>query len=188
MPDPGGGDLPPSASPACTDWVVDDFDGGAGVEMRWGYRDNPETDGAPFAELLPVPTPDGSTHALRAGFEFEEPTSIDVTTHVHSAYPGEYAALKFRARAGSDSASKLVVAITDEAAGTYWEDSATGHTWNTMGLTLTPDWQELSLPLSDIVRDDAHWSSVGSAVYHFVMPNTNGVDLWLDDVRLVCEK
>jgi hypothetical protein len=178
---------PSPASQGCADWLVDDFDGGAQTEMRWGHWDDPETDGVAVSELLPEPTAAGATKALHVALDFAEPTSVDVTTHAHWAPPNEYAALKFRAKVGSASASELLVAITDDAAGKYWEDSQTRPAWNTMSLSLTQDWQAFTLPVNAIVQDDAIWSSPAAVIYHFVLPNVSGVDVWLDDVSLVCK-
>lgn len=170
--------VPGASASTCTPWMIDDFDGGATLETLWMAS---TLDGAtPPSVIEPVPVAAGASgNALRVAMALPQPTSLEVLTHFHGLDPLAYDALTFRARTATPTAAAMAVAVTGEEAQGL-ADAVT--------VTLTSEWQWHTISMDDLARTGEDFDATFTSVYRFTVLDSPEIDVWLDDVEMVCAR
>jgi hypothetical protein len=171
--------------------LIDDFDSFSG----WSWSG--QIGGMPLDFVLPVaattPARTGSATAAHIDLAVSS-AGADVYAHNHYDFEQAYRGLRFWARRGPAGPQELVVSLAALSAGSNYLDAlAAGKVWKVRRIPLAQDWQQFRVNWTELAPEFSgdiqpaysDQGGMGSAVHFIVEPN-QPVDLWLDDVELVC--
>lgn len=104
-----------------------------------------------------------------------------------------YAGVSFWARRGSAAGTaSLVVAVTglEQELGNYQADLEAGNPWLAARFPLADQWEQYVANFRDFAPEGpgtvaSTWDE-GGQVIHFIVPQGEPLDVWIDDIELTC--
>jgi hypothetical protein len=103
-----------------------------------------------------------------------------------------YAAVRFWARRGIAGGPSLVFSVTglEQELGNYQADLETGNPWLATRFPLADQWEQYVAFFRDLAPEGpgtvASTFDRGGQVLHFIVPEGEPLDVWIDDIELLC--